>query len=81
MSRVCFLLLLHVGLPLVGTVCVLVADEAGVADHVPKCVQRHWQSYEPKYYYMEVVLLLYKLVMSAVVVLFMPGTLAQVSPW
>jgi hypothetical protein len=36
------------------------------------------QSYEPRYYYMEVVLLVYKLIMSAVVVLFLPDTLAQV---
>ena len=36
------------------------------------------QSYEPKYYYMEVVLLVYRLIMSAAVVLFMPDTLAQV---
>jgi hypothetical protein len=35
------------------------------------------QSYEPKFFYMEVVLLVYKLVMSAVVVLFLPGTVAQ----
>ncbi len=36
------------------------------------------QSYEPRYYYMEVVLLVYRLIMSAVVVLFMPDTMAQV---
>lgn len=36
------------------------------------------QSYEPQYYYMEVVLLVYKLIMSAAVVLFLPDTLAQV---
>ncbi len=36
------------------------------------------QSYEPKYYYLEVVMVLYRLIMSTVVVLFMPGTLAQV---
>jgi hypothetical protein len=38
-----------------------------------------FQSYEPKYYYMEVVQLAYRLVMSAVVVLFLPDTIAQVS--
>ncbi len=37
------------------------------------------QSYEPRYYYMEVVLLVYKLIMSAVVVLFLPDSLAQVN--
>lgn len=36
------------------------------------------QSYEPKHYYMEVVLLIYKLIMSAVVVMFLPETVAQV---
>jgi hypothetical protein len=36
------------------------------------------QSYEPKYYYMEVVQLVFRLIMSAVVVLFLPETLTQV---
>jgi hypothetical protein len=36
------------------------------------------QSYEPRYYYMEIVGLGYRLIMSAVVVLFLPETAAQV---
>ncbi len=36
------------------------------------------QSFEPRYYFLEVVLLVYRLIMSAAVVLFMPDTLAQV---
>ncbi len=41
-------------------------------------VPRLPQSYEPRYYYMEVPMLLYKLIMSAVVVVLLPTTVTQV---
>lgn len=36
------------------------------------------QSYEPRYYYMEIIMLVFKLIMSTVVVIFLPETVAQV---
>jgi hypothetical protein len=44
-------------------------------------VLSRWQGYEPRFYYFEVVLLMYKLMMSVVTVLFLPDTLAQVCTW
>ena len=58
--------------------CIVGSPHSCHKSHHSSCSPPLSQSYEPKYYYMEVVLLVYRLIMSAAVVLFMPDTLAQV---